>query len=252
MSINHVNDLRRKGHWQAALDAALDNLHFMDTEWTQMSLFWVIYDMCKMALVTDGGGEVAAKCFVCMKYLLRTMIDEEGIGRKCYDNLLLKHMPHAAAVDYAERISKTQPTKAMSIVHAMECTPQNVHPVYHAAYGWVICRYLRRQGFKVSDGRVCGLLREYMQLHNPRPSTLHSMILDFVLDYAYGHASFRFNEFFAQWGAENLRYEDHFAPVICRVNKPSIMARLLRIVERSGDKVALQSLLDGLYDWCVY
>lgn len=62
--------------------------------------------------------------FVCMKYLLRTMIDEEGIGRKCYDNLLLKHMPHAAAVDYAERISKTQPTKAMSIVHAMECTPQ--------------------------------------------------------------------------------------------------------------------------------
>lgn len=53
-------------------------------------------------------------------------------------------------------------------------------------------------------------------------------------------------------GAENLRYEDHFAPVICRVTKPSIMARLLRIVERSGDKVALQSLLDGLYDWCVY
>ena len=52
--------------------------------------------------------------------------------------------------------------------------------------------------------------------------------------------------------AENLRYEDHFAPVICRVTKPSIMARLLRIVERSGDKVALQSLLDGLYDWCVY
>ena len=49
-----------------------------------------------------------------------------------------------------------------------------------------------------------------------------------------------------------MRYEDHFAPVICRVTKPSIMARLLRIVERSGDKVALQSLLDGLYDWCVY
>ena len=56
MSINHVNDLRRRGHWQAALDAALDNLHFMDTEWTQMSLFWVIYDMCKMDLVTDRGG----------------------------------------------------------------------------------------------------------------------------------------------------------------------------------------------------
>lgn len=245
MSYNQVMFLRRRGQWQAALDVALAYLHLLNDGWAHAALFWVVYDMAKLAIPMKGGEGVAAKCFVVMHSLLQTMQDDEQIGRKCYDRLFNSYMPKAALVMCCADWAKKQPGLSYLNVANREIFPQDIHPYFHNAYGWIIYYYLIHAHRRVSTYRVKMLLYRYLQMQTTRPSRLHSLILDFALDYASDHLrDFDLNRFLQLWGLEYLRRQDYFYQSNGYYSKSPIFDRLCREVERYNGVESVLTLLD--------
>lgn len=251
MSSLDVLYLRRQGKWQEALDLALSYIKACETPYSRMALFWVVYDICRMARKTVGAKDIVIKCLVLMRALQHDMIDDNGVGRDNYQRLLFRYMITESRVDLAYRVSNQSPVRAYRFLEGLNITPQQVHPAFHDSYGWVICRYLQRQGLKVSAGRVKRLLFEYLQLQTSRPSKLHSMILDVVLDFVIHrpNEAFDFNRFFAMWGPSNLRWQDNYAFTTVERSHSPIMPRLLKVLELYSDEVGIASITNDYPIW---
>lgn len=251
MSSLDVLYLRRQGKWQEALDLALSNIKACETPYSRMALFWVVYDICRMARRVEGAKDIIIKCLVLMRALQRDMIDDNGVGRDNYQRLLFRYMITESRVDLAYKASHQSPVRAYRFIKSKNITPQQVHPAFHDSYGWVICRYLQRQGLKVSAGRVKSLLVEYFQLHTTRPSKLHSMILDVVVDFILQrpNETFDFNRFFALWGPSNLRWQDNFAFTTVERSHSPLFPRLLKVLERYSDEEGIASITNDFPLW---
>ena len=151
MSSLDVLYLRKQGKWQEALDLALYNINACDTAYSRMALFWVVYDICRMARGVVGAKDIIIKCLVVMRALQRNMIDDNGVGRDCYLRLLFRYMINESRVDLARKASVQSPVRAYRFLKNMNIVPQQIHPAFHDSYGWVICRYLQRQSLKVTQ-----------------------------------------------------------------------------------------------------
>lgn len=251
MSSLDVLHLRKQGKWQEALDLALYNINACDTEYSRMALFWVVYDICRMARKVEGAKDIILRCLIIMRVLQRNMIDVNGVGRDNYQRLLFRYMINESRVDLACKASVQSPVRAYRFLKNMNIMPQQIHPAFHDSYGWVICRYLQRQGLKVSARRVKTLLWEYFQLHTSRPSKLHSMILDVVVDFVLLRPNdpFDFNHFFALWGPSNLRWEDNYGFTTVERSHSPLFPRLLKVLEYYTDEVGLASIIDDFPFW---
>lgn len=80
--------------------------------------------------------------------------------------------------------------------------------LHHEAYGWIIYRYIKEKENELNSIQVRTFLRDYLNLKNERPSMLHSMILNFALNYSKTHIDFKLYNFFVLWNPYNLRNED--------------------------------------------
>lgn len=251
MSSLDVLYLRKQGKWQEALDLALYNINACDSEYSRMALFWVIYDICRMARKVEGTKDIIIKCLVYMRALQRNMIDDKGIGRDNYQRLLHRYMINESRIDMAFKESLKSPVRAYNFLERMNIVPQQIHPAFHDSYGWIICRYLQRQGLKVSARRVKKLLVEYFQLQTSRPSKLHSMILDVVLNFILlrPNESFDFNRFFSMWGPTNLRWQDNYSFTTQGRSHSPIFPRLLKVLEQYTDSIGIASITKDLPIW---
>lgn len=251
MSSLDVLYLRKQGKWQEALDLALYNIKACDTPYSRMALFWVVYDICRMARKIEGARDLVIKSIVLMRALQRNMIDDNSVGRDNYQRLLLRYMINESRVDTAYEISNSNPVYAYLFLKRNNLEPEQVHPAFHDSFGWVVCRYLQRQSLKVSARRVKTLLYEYLRLQTSRPSKLHSMILDVVLEFVIHRPNepFDFNRFFMFWNPSNLRWEDNYSfNVMGRTHRP-ILPRLLQVLERYSDEVGIASIVSTFPYW---
>lgn len=238
-------ELRRRGKWQKALDEALSYCHLLDDDWAHAALFWVVYDMAKLAISIKEAEDIAVKCFVIMHRLLSSMQDNDRVGRKCYYRLLESYIPCAAMIMHYEEMSHTRPGLAYVLMANRGISPENLHTAFHNCYGWVVYRYLRYRGKDVSLHRVKTLLYSYLQSCATRPSLLHSLFLDFVVDYVHDHpASFNLNKFLVFWGVSNLRREDLFYTTCNGFSKAPLFDRLCDVLERCNGDESVLSLLD--------
>lgn len=251
MSSLDVLYLRKQGRWQEALELALHNINACDFEYSRMALFWVIYDICRMAEKVRGAEDIVEKCIIYMRTLQFDMIDDNGVGRACYNRLLVRHMIAGARVDKAFEITRKQPVKALVCLEGVKMRPCMVHRTFHDCYAWVLCRYLQRQGRKISSNRFRTLLSQYFELQTSRPSKLHSMILDVAVDFVLHRPQevFNFNRFFDMWGPDNLRWQDRYSFTVFGVSRPPLVPRLLKVLERYTDAEGLSSLTDKIPVW---
>ncbi len=245
MSYNGVMELRRKGQWQQALDEALSYCRLLDDDWAHAALFWVVYDMAKLAIPMKEAENIAVKCFILMRNLLREMSDDQQIGWRCYYRLLESYMPRAAKLVSYEDLSQKKPGLAFVLMNNQGICPDNLHVAFHNSYGRIIYRYLCYRGRDVSLHRVKTLLYSYLKSSATRPSRLHSLVLSFAIDYANDHlAEFDINNFLMLWGLENLRKEDYFNIFEGGSFKLPIFDRLCKLLERCNGVESVLSLLD--------
>src|SRR5690606_18445493 len=118
--------------------------------------------------------------------------------------------------------------------------------VHHEAYGWIIYRYLKSDINQLNSVQVRTFLRDYMNLKNERPSMLHSMILNFALNFSKSNKDFKFFNFFKLWNPSNLRAED-----LKDGNKdgnkiPSLISRICREFINSKADIDLNFLFDSI------
>lgn len=228
MSVQEITELRKAGKLQEAYRMAREELREEpESPWASMAMFWVLRDACRK-LLEDGQTERAKPFLDMMAQLLPQMVDEKGYGEQAYAALRKRLLPEAELVEQAARLAKENAAQAYERVkHYVQC-PAELDEALHESLGWVLYYYIRAGKDSLSSVEVRTALRDYLRLANPRPSLLHSMVLNHALGFAKGHADFDFYRFFLLWKPEYLRREDLRKSTEGDQEYPSLIARVCR------------------------
>lgn len=231
MSVRDVTNLRKEGRLNEALELARRELNEDPNEWTRMSLFWVLRDFAMNQFVPTNNLEQARYCLDQMEELLPDMMDDNGAGKRAYQHLYKLILPNANEIKQISDMSKTNPNEAYQrITEKFGTVAQNIDPKLHEDFGWIVYRYMKANSDQLTSIQIRCLLRDYMQLQNERPSLLHSMILNYALNFSKGHSDFSFYRFFMLWGAKNLRYDDYQEGWADGHDIPSLTSRICKVI----------------------
>ena len=196
-------------------------------EWIQKAFAWVLIDLCKH-YIADKNLNQAEICF----QELNT-IDFQGYEDEIIENqrnfLRPKIDTNYSEIQKAEELSKNGKNQEALTIFKNLIAQNRLTELHHESYGWIIYRLIKTEESNLSSIEVRTFLRDYMNLKNERPSMLHSMILNFSLNYSKTHNDFKFYAFFLLWNPENLRYEDLHDGTNQNGDKiPSLISRICR------------------------
>ena len=118
--------------------------------------------------------------------------------------------------------------------------------LHHEAYGWIIYRYIKDKENELTSIQVRTVLKDYMNLHNERPSMLHSMILNFALHYSKDHPDFNLYNFFKLWNPSNLRSEDNEKQHFNDKEIPSLISRIFREFNDKDLAIDIDYLIENI------
>lgn len=246
MSVKEVTSLRKSGNLKEAYKIAIDDLkEDRSNSWAQMSLFWVLRDMCQQ-LCSRNAIDEAKICLKEMSSLLPTMVDDSGAGEKAYTNLYKQLQPNADIISKASELSKNDPSNAYAQVRNYIDFPNDIDSALHEDLGWIIYRYIKAKLSDLSSLEVRTLLKDYMYLNNERPSMLHSQMLNFALSFSKQNSDFSFYRFFMLWEPGNLRYEDLDKGYYNGSEIPSLISRICRQIVSSGEDIDIKNLCEKI------
>lgn len=213
-------------------------------EWIQKALAWVLIDLCKY-YIAERNLNQAGECY---NELIK--IDFQGYEDDIIENqknfLRPKIDTNYSEVQKAEELSKSGKHQEALTIFKNLIAQNRLTNLHHESYGWIIYRLIKVEEYNLSSIEVRTYLRDYMNLQNERPSMLHSMILNFALNYSKGHSDFKFYNFFLLWNPKNLRYDD-----LHDLNKddkkiPSLISRICRELVNANVKFDIAELLDNI------
>lgn len=210
-TIKDITDLRHKGLLREAYRLAKKTMNEEQSPWSFTAMFWVLRDIVLKCIATDTARAVgmAHNCLAAMEEISPHMKDDSGAGKATIAKLKRKLEPHYDEIKQCADLSKTTPTEAYEkAVATVGTQAESLNPTLHEEFGWILYRYLKAKAASLTSLEVRKLLRDYICLKNERPSMLHSMMLNFSLNFSKNHADFKFPNFFKLWGLSNLREED--------------------------------------------
>lgn len=205
---NPITELRKEGRIDEAIQLAKDRiLQGIADEWDLNGLFWCYYDKLK-----DNGHqnlqEAQVEEFLTAMDNLLPELPNNDVATKCLDSIRKKVLPGFEAIKKANEIAKISGREAEAF-ELIKPLINSADTILHEDIGWVIYRYIKANLNTLSSIDVRRLLAQYMKLYNPRPSLLHSQILQLALNFAKDHPDFIFYRFFQPWNPQNLRNEDY-------------------------------------------
>lgn len=247
MGIKRVTELRKQAKYDEALEMArMDNSNVSD-EWTKMSLFWALRDMVKNVLVPAGKIDEAGNMINEMKQLLPDMKDDKGIGAGVLESMLKSIVPNDGGIMEISNISKTEPLKAYEqFISKFDRSGKNLNKHFHEDYGWILYRYMKADAVNLTSVDVRRLLKDYVFLKNVRPSMLHSMMLNFAINFARDNKDFNLYNFYKLWGCNNLRNEDFCKSTFDGHEIRSLIYRMFSLFVESDYGVDFEGVLDEL------
>jgi hypothetical protein len=200
--------LRKEGRLEEAHQIALRLYQQDSDDDIKKALSWVLIDLCKK-FVSEQNLNQAQIHFNQLSHIQYDYEDEfvETI-QKQIRFLKPKIDTNYTQVQQAEELSKNGKHQEAFAIFKNLISQNRFTELHHESYGWVIYRYIKAEDSNLSSVEVRTFLRDYMNLKNERPSMLHSMILNFALNYSKTHSDFRFYNFFLLWNPDNLRYDD--------------------------------------------
>jgi len=213
-------------------------------EWIQKAFAWVLIDLCK-CYISDKNLNQAEICF---KEL--NTIDFQGYKDEIIENqktfLRPKIDTNYSEIQKAEELSKSGNNKeALGILKNL-ISQNRLTELHHESYGWIIYRYIKAEETNLSSVEVRTFLRDYMNLKNERPSMLHSMILNFALNYSKTHSDFKLYNFFLLWNPDNLRHEDLHDGYKDGKDIPSLVSRICREFVNSSTEFKIEEFLSKI------
>src|SRR5690606_17342889 len=171
---------------------------------------------------------------------------EDDIIKKQIHFLNPKIDTNYSEIQKAEELSKKGKHQEALAIFKNLISQNRLTELHHESYGWIIYRYIKAEESNLSSVEVRTFLRDYMNLKNDRPSKLHSMILNFALNYSKTHSDFRFYNFFLLWNPVNLRYEDLHDGYKDGKSIPSLISRICREFVNSNTEINIEELLSKI------
>lgn len=221
--------LRKEGRLEEAHQIAL-RLYQQDSDDDDIkkALSWVLIDLCKR-FVSEQNLNQAQIHFNQLSHIQFDYEDEfvETI-QKQIRFLKPKIDPNYAQIQKAEELSKKGKHQEALTIFKNLISQNKLTELHHESYGWIIYRYIKAEESNLTSVEVRTFLRDYMNLKNERPSMLHSMILNFALNYSKTHNDFKFYNFFLLWNPDNLRHEDLHDGHKDGKSIPSLISRICR------------------------
>ncbi|MGL4347325.1 MAG: hypothetical protein ACRCR9_04500 [Chitinophagaceae bacterium] len=172
------------------------NLYSEDTndEWVKKAFVWVLIDLCKF-YIADRNLDQAGIYFRELN-----AIDSRGYEDEVIQNQKKFLHPRIninySEIQKSEELSKKENNKEALAIFKNLISPNKLTELHHENYGWIIYRYIKPEESSLSSVEVRTFFRDSMNLKNERPSMLHSMILNFALNYSKTHRDFKFYNFF--------------------------------------------------------
>lgn len=230
---SEIYDLRREGQLDEARRRAEEILRQDNTDQDVWKAYaWTLVDICKREQQSgnlEGARQISDYL---SKLRFDTTYDEfaETLVRKI-QSLKLALNPFFAQIQEAKELSQNGDNDRAWEIMSQLATAGNLPVEAHENYGWIIYKYLRDHLTTLNSIQVRTALRDYINLHNERPSVLHSQILNFALNYSKQDDNFKLVSFLRLWGPNNLRADD-FDDSRGNDGKPipSLMSRIARAV----------------------
>ena len=232
--------LRKEGRIDEAFQIALRLYQEESDDDAKKALSWVLIDLCKK-FISEQNFNKAQMHF---KQLSDIQFDFEDDFVETIQKQIKFLKPkidiHYGQIQQADELSKNgQEKQALDMIRSMIAYNQ-LSELNHETYGWIIYRYVKAQESNLTSVEVRTFLRDYMNLRNERPSMLHSMILNFALNYSKTHLDFNFYIFFVLWNPENLRYEDLRNGDKDGKEIPSLISRICKELAKSNSITDLE------------
>lgn len=213
-------------------------------EWIQKAFAWVLIDLCKN-YIADKNLNQAGVCFKEL-YTIDFQGNEDEIIENQKSFLRPKIDINYSEIQKAEELSKNGNNNEALAIFKNLISQNRLTELHHESYGWIIYRYIKAEESNLSSVDVRTFLRDYMNLKNERPSMLHSMILNFALNYSKTHSDFKFYNFFLLWNPDNLRHEDLHDGHKDGKSIPSLISRICREFANSNIEINIEEFLSKI------
>lgn len=193
-------------------------------EWNQKAFAWVLIDLCKHYIMEKNFNQAG----ICFRDLnaIDFQGEEDDIIKNQRNFLRPKIDTNYSEIQKAEELSKNGNNKEALAIFKNLISQNKLTELHHENYGWIIYRYIKAEESNLSSIDVKKFLRDYMNLKNERPSMLHSVILNFAINYSKRHNNFKFYNFFLLWDPNNLRNDDLHDGYKDGQNIPSLISRI--------------------------
>lgn len=209
-------------------------------EWIQKAFAYTLIDLSKYYIAIKNINQ-AGVYFNQLLSIDFQEIDEIIENQKNF--LRPKIDTNYSDVQKAEELSKNGNNKEALAIFKNLISQNRLTELHHESYGWIIYRYIKAEESNLSSVDVRTFLRDYMNLKNERPSMLHSMILNFALNYSKIHNDFKFYNFFLLWNPANLRHEDLRNGYKDGKDIPSLISRICREFVNSNTEINIEEFL---------
>ena len=239
--------LRKEGRFEEAYQLALRLYqHNSDDEDINKAFSWVLIDLCKK-FISEQNLSNAQTYFNQLSSIQFEYEDEfvETIKKQIHF-LKPKIDTNYSEIKKAEELSKNGNNKEALAIFKNLISQNKLTELHHESYGWIIYRYIKTEENNLSSVEVRTFLRDYMNLKNERPSMLHSMILNFALNYSKTHSDFKFYSFFLLWNSDNLRYEDLHNGSKDGKDIPSLISRICREFVNSNTEINIEEFISKI------
>ncbi len=211
--------------------------------WLQKAYAYLLIDITKYYSHVGNieAGQVYLQQLLAIELLQPDKIIE---NQKAY--LLPKINIHYALVQKAEELSKAaKHEEAMGIFQHL-IAHNALSQLHHEAYGWVIYRYIKDKETELTSIAIRTLLKDYIDLQNPKPSLLHSLVLNFAYYYSKKNENFQLYRFLKLWNPAYLRNEDMRGSYFNDKEIPSLIARILRTFVDTNTSIDIEYLTNNI------
>ena len=213
-------------------------------EWIQKAYAWVLIDIVKIEINSDLN---KAKSFFNQLQSIN-FLDKDKILTKQIEFLKPKLNINYSEILQADNYSKNGHHElAISSFRQLKEQGKLAND-NHDSYGWAIYRHLKDNQDTLNINDVKKLLFEYLQLNNPRPELLHSMILQFAMSYSNKYSNLDIYKFFKMWNPKYLRSEDKKKQYKDNKSYPSLVEKLIRLFVEKNYQLDIGYLQEVIAD----
>lgn len=193
-------------------------------EWIQKAYAWVLIDIVKIELKNDINK--ASTFFNQLQSI--DFASDDDILVKQIDYLRPKFDANYQEIQRANNSSKNGNYSEALLIFKQLQEQGRLSVNHHESYGWAIYRYIKANENNLNTKDIKKKLFLYLQLKNPRPELLHSVILQFSVSYANKHHDFNLYKFFELWNPSFLREEDKEKQYKDSKSYPSLVEKLIK------------------------